>query len=190
MKKVIVFGLALFLILSMAGVSSAAEEYATTTYTTFGEGQERSTYVSYNVPSSVYTVTIPDTIVFTNLENTMLSYVNVSNVRLDYGKAVEVHVKSEHRWVMELHKDDVALTDTVGILYNMTFTRPDNSEPQNFHFYMDDADLNQVICQIAKAEDFISIPVSFDIASHDDIDHSGTYQDRLRFTIHTVDVSS
>lgn len=190
MKKVIVFGLALFLILSMAGVSSAAEEYATTTYTTFGEGQERSTYVSYNVPSSVYTVTIPDTIVFTNLENTMLSYVNVSNVLLDHGKAVEVHVKSEHRWVMELHKDDVALTDTVGILYNMTFRHPDTNSLMDFHYYMDDDNQNQVICQIAEATDFLSIPVSFEIASSEHIDHSGTYQDRLRFTIHTVDVSS
>lgn len=186
----LLLGTAIVLSLSLTGVVSADDRYVDS-IDSLTDGQTGTTYVSYNVPSSTYHVSIPANIEFTRVDDVMNSYVNVTNVLLASGHAAKVTVRSEHGWEMLLHTSiNNADRSKPGIYYNMTYYHyPDNSATiTDLNPYVIDPLSEKEICIISDHQDLVSVPVGFKISNHGDIDHSGQYQDKLTFTIETVTV--
>ena len=183
----LLLGTALVLSLSLTGVVSADDRYVDS-IDSLTDGQTGTTYVSYNVPTLTYHVSIPANIEFASVEDVMNSYVNVTNVLLAAELAAKVTVKSEHGWEMLLHTSGTAIHEKPGIYYNMTYSDyPDNVDIDLNHD-VSAPNSEEVICIIEDQQELVSIPVKFKISSYDEIDHSGQYQDKLTFTISTVTV--
>lgn len=184
----LLLGTAIVLSLSLTGVVSAGNVDSIDSLT---DGQTGVTYVSYNVPSSIYHVSIPANFEFLSVEDVMNSYVNVTNVLLASGHAAKVTVRSEHGWKMLLHTSvNVPDGNKPGIYYNMTYYHyPDNSATiTDLNSYVIDPLSEKEICIISDQQDLVSVPVGFRISDYSYIDHSGQYQDKLTFTVETVTV--
>ena len=186
----LLLGTAIVLSLSLTGVVSAGESYVNS-IDSLTNGQTGTTYVSYNVPTLTYHVSIPANIEFASVDDVMNSYVNVTNVLLEAGLAAKVTVKSEHGWEMLLHTSGIANHEKPGIYYNMTYYHyPDNSATiTDLNHDVSEPTSEEEICIISDQQELVSVPVKFKISNYEDIDHSGQYQDKLTFTISTVTVS-
>ena len=176
MKKTLFTLLTIALCLSLVGMASGAEANLIGTQELSKSGQSSDlVQVSYSITAEKYTVTIPDSFNFYDLEaDTVNTKVNATNVVLTKGCTLNVSVVSEYNWIMKEYDSDgnvVTTPDAGSIPYTMYYKMPSaNGYEQPYTKELS-------ILRVAKGTAETLLRFTMD----EDAPHLGTYHDTLTF---------